>query len=74
MFDLSQPRFQHLVRHDFRLPANVSTLQLSPVGVTFQYTTERTTNKQFTALTALNTVLLSLREYKKTTENDTILQ
>ena len=73
-FDLSQPRFQHLVRHDFRLPANVSALQLSPVGVTSQYTTERTTDKQFTALTALNTVLLSLREYKKTTENDTILQ
>ena len=73
-FDLSQPRFQHLVRHDFRLPANVSALRLSPVGVTSQYTTERTTDKQFTALTALNTVLLSLRECKKTTENDTILQ
>ena len=73
-FDLSQPRFQHLVRHDFRLPANVSALQPSLVGVTSQYTTERTTNKQFTALTALNTAFLSLREYNKTTENDTILQ
>ena len=72
-FDLSQPRFQHLVRHDFCLPTNVSALQRSPVRVTSQYTTERTTNKQFPARTALNTALLSLREYNKTTENDTIL-
>ena len=72
--DLSQPRFQHFVRHYFRLSAGVSALQLSPVGVTSQYTTERTTNKQFTALTALNTALLSLREYNKPIENDQILQ
>ena len=58
----------------FRLSAGVSALQLSPVGVTSQYTTERTTNKQFTALTASNTALLSLREYNKPIENDQILQ
>ena len=55
----------------------IFALQLSPVGVTSQYTrytTERTTNKQFTALTTLNTALLSLREYNKPFENDQFLQ
>ena len=72
--DLSQPRFQHFVRHYFRLSADVFALQLSPVGVTSQDTTERTTDKQSTALTAINTALLSLREYNyKPIENDQIL-